>query len=61
MSFPLDFTLTEDSSPSASVVSFAKVQTKLQSHAKQERTPTALDPCRAFRALPVHLQAHQEV
>ena len=45
----------------ASVVSFAKVQTKLQSHAKQERTPTALDPCRAFRALQDRLRVYQEV
>ena len=58
---PLDFTRRKGSSPSASVVSRAKVQTKLQSHVKQERTPTALDPCHAFHARQEHLQVHQEV
>ena len=58
---PLDFTRRKGSSPSVSVVSRAKVQTKLQSHVKQERTLTALDPCHAFRAHQEHLQVHQEV
>ena len=58
---PLDFTRRKGSSPSASVVLHAKVQTKLQSDVKQELTLTALDPCHAFRARQEHLQVHQEV
>ena len=58
---PLDFTRRKGSSPSASVVLHAKVQTKLQSDVKQELTLTALDPCHAFRAHQEHLQVHQEV
>ena len=58
---PLDFTHRKGSSPSASVVLRAKVQTKLQSHVKQERTPIVLDLCRASRARQDRLRVHQEV
>ena len=59
--FHQDFSPLTEHSQLVNEVLLAQESTVHRSNAPRERTLTAPDPCHAFRALPVHSQAHQEV